>query len=243
MTESTNWRALCAELLDVIDFLCEGDTRPDSESVTRARAALAQPEPEKPSVDAMAQIVYENAMLATAPEHARPHWPSWSDLPNSDARIHSLNTAEIILTRWSRPTIKPVPQEVEELIQCLRSREHYLTREGASLRDRGDGIYFGRAADILTLLARPAIQPVPDTEGALEGLTDDDLPPRVGHILKLAEIIREVDGSHDKGAAALAEAILSHPGSRWGPAIEPVPVSERPWEREGWCDAKGQADG
>lgn len=49
MTESTNWRALCAELLDVIDFLCEGDTRPDSESVTRARAALAQPEPEGPT--------------------------------------------------------------------------------------------------------------------------------------------------------------------------------------------------
>ena len=23
------------------------------------------------------------------------------------------------------------------------------------------------------------------------------------------------------------------------PAIEPVPVSERPWEREGWCDAEG----
>ena len=36
--------------------------------------------------------------------------------------------------------------------------------------------------------------------------------PRIGHILRLAEIIREVDGRHDKGAAALAEAILSHPG-------------------------------
>ena len=47
------------------------------------------------------------------------------------------------------------------------------------------------------------------------------LPPRVGHILRLAEIIREVDGSHDKGAAALAEAILSHSGSRWSPTIEP----------------------
>jgi hypothetical protein len=23
-------------------------------------------------------------------------------------------------------------------------------------------------------------------------------------------------------------------------AIEPVPVSERPWERKGWCDAEGQ---
>jgi hypothetical protein len=53
------------------------------------------------------------------------------------------------------------------------------------------------------------------------------LPPRVGHILRLAEIIREVDGSHDKGAAALAEAILSHPGSRWSPTTEPVPVAER----------------
>ena len=35
-------------------------------------------------------------------------------------------------------------------------------------------------------------------------------PPNVGHILKLAAIIREVDGSHSLGAAALAEAILDH---------------------------------
>jgi hypothetical protein len=29
--------------------------------------------------------------------------------------------------------------------------------------------------------------------------------------------------------------------ARYGtPANEPVPVSERPWEREGWCDAEGQ---
>jgi hypothetical protein len=29
--------------------------------------------------------------------------------------------------------------------------------------------------------------------------------------------------------------------ARYGtPAIQPVPVSERPWEREGWCDAEGQ---
>jgi hypothetical protein len=41
-------------------------------------------------------------------------------------------------------------------------------------------------------------------------VTHEELPPRVGHILRLAEIIREVDGNHDKGAAALAEAILSH---------------------------------
>ena len=43
------------------------------------------------------------------------------------------------------------------------------------------------------------------------GKMTDKLPPKVGHILKLAEIIREVDGSHSLGAAALAEAILDHP--------------------------------
>ena len=49
---------------------------------------------------------------------------------------------------------------------------------------------------------RPAAAPVPEPGEV----------PRIGHILRLAEIIREVDGRHDKGAAALAEAILSHPG-------------------------------
>jgi hypothetical protein len=62
----------------------------------------------------VAQIVYENAMLATAPDHAKPHWPSWADLPNSDARIHALNTAEIILARWGRPAPAPKPIPVSE---------------------------------------------------------------------------------------------------------------------------------
>jgi hypothetical protein len=38
-------------------------------------------------------------------------------------------------------------------------------------------------------------------------------------------------------ARRTARAVLA----RWGtPAIQPVPVAERPWEREGWCDAEGQ---
>jgi len=66
-----------------------------------------------PSVEQVAQIVYENAMLATAPDHAKPHWPSWADLPNSDARINALNTAEIILARWGRPPAPPAPEAGE----------------------------------------------------------------------------------------------------------------------------------
>ena len=67
------------------------------------------------------------------------------------------------------------------------------------------------------------------------------LPPRVGHILRLSEIIREVDGSHDKGAVALAEAILSHPGSCWGrPAIAPISVSERKPEEKDCTTDRGE---
>jgi len=59
-------------------------------------------------------------------------------------------------------------------------------------------------------------------EGARAALSEP-LPPRVGHVLRLAEIIRELDGNHDKGADALAEAILSHPGIADVPALsEPV---------------------
>jgi hypothetical protein len=32
-----------------------------------------------------------------------------------------------------------------------------------------------------------------------------------------------------------ARAVLA----RWGGAAVPVPVSERPWERDGWCDTEG----
>jgi hypothetical protein len=48
--------------------------------------------------------------------------------------------------------------------------------------------------------------------------------PEVDDILRLAAIIREVDGNHDKSATALAEAILSHPDCSYNsPAIEPEP--------------------
>ena len=59
-------------------------------------------------------------------------------------------------------------------------------------------------------------------------------------ILRLAAIIREIDGNHSKGAAALAESILYHPDFRAAladePAVpegrEPVSVVEEPCDEE-----------
>jgi hypothetical protein len=55
--------------------------------------------------------------------------------------------------------------------------------------------------------------------------------PDVDHILRLAAIIREVDGKHDLGAAALAEALLAHPefsGCHDGPAALPAQKATQP---------------
>jgi hypothetical protein len=88
----------------------------------------------------------------------------------------------------------------------------------------------GVCGDGAAILKDGVMQPIEDVIAALnaaEAMRSAvvGLPPRVGHILRLAEIIREVDGNHDKGAAALAEAILSHPDSRWQPReAQPGPV-------------------
>lgn len=50
------------------------------------------------------------------------------------------------------------------------------------------------------------------TDSTRSATVSPGLPPRAGHILRLAEIIREVNGGNRLGAAALAEAILAHPG-------------------------------
>jgi hypothetical protein len=73
----------------------------------------------------------------------------------------------------------------------------------------------------------------------------------VDDILRLAAIIRRVDGNHDKGAAALAEAILSHPDSRWQHA-QPEPQGPTNEELEDFalqngggyfnCDCQEEAD-
>ena len=103
-----------------------------------------------------------------------------------------------------------ISQMADELDQCHqllvddRRQRHPLADHARALLAEADG---------------PAV-PVPKEE------------PRIGHILRLAEIIREVDGKHDKGAAALAEAILSHPGIRSAGLTaalpEPQPVPEGP---------------
>lgn len=106
-----------------------------------------------------------------------------------------------------------------ELLKGLDENRHPEVRYPGHLR-------------IIMANARAALaQPEP------QGPTDEELlkliADKLGYELTLKVDFQEVYGSTEE-MVSLLRVVLA----RWGrPAIEPVPVSERPWEREGWCDA------
>ena len=104
----TDFRALCAELLEIIDLLCEGDARPDCDIVARARAFLAQPEPEEPTdeeiMELMPQQMHED--LAAAARAMAEQTGVDSIRVKGVMRIilnrHSVDLARAVLARWGK---------------------------------------------------------------------------------------------------------------------------------------------
>ncbi len=66
--------------------------------------------------------------------------------------------------------------------------------------------------------------------------------PDIEHIDALAAIIREVHGAHSLGAAALAEAILSHPASQWGPVLSVPNKAELEADFRAWLKANRDSE-
>ena len=86
---------------------------------------------------------------------------------------------------------------------------------------------------VLARYARPTIQPEPQAP------TDEELT--LVYAYAVAAAVGNKRGPfkrEDAEAAQLAglRAVLTRYAR---PTIQPVPVSERPWEREGWCDEYG----
>ena len=93
---------------------------------------------------------------------------------------------------------------------------------------------------LLVRAAAALAQPEPEGPTFIEvmQLADDFFTFR-GNSHGGAFFATEITAKTDPGQALeqFAHAVLT----RWGRlSIEPVPVSERPWKREGWCDADGR---
>jgi hypothetical protein len=92
----TDFRELCAELLEIAELYSDGgpDYEPFEQIINKARTALAQPEPQRPTDEELYDL--------------------W-DQEGSEADFQECRRfARAVLARWGRPAIEPVPQQEAE---------------------------------------------------------------------------------------------------------------------------------
>jgi hypothetical protein len=104
MTKPTDWRALCAELVSIIEHHAPAhiyDLPYESAAMRRARTALSQAEPEGVSPDHVNLIAFA---------YSKEPWATWLK-PGGCLESAHCEMSELLLaaiTRYGRPTIQPV---------------------------------------------------------------------------------------------------------------------------------------
>jgi hypothetical protein len=199
---TTDFRALCAELVEKLDALnCSYNVPSQSALINRARAALAQPEPVAPTDEQTFELADDLGII-------RGH--------GGDLHVSLLDLtpfAESVLTRYASPTIQPVAAKLEwskEREPCEECRYNHCIAETP----------FGRI-----LISWKGWKDYPQ-------ITPDEVPWGDSWFpvwSDLEEAKAECEAEYSRRIALSFEA-----------SPPPLPVSERPWEREGWCDHEGQ---
>jgi hypothetical protein len=121
---------------------------------------------------------------------------------------------------------------------CVELRQELASLySDMSARIDFNGVYTERIDSLLDCARVALAKPEP------EGVTDEDWRHELnGRLWDSYKTIgyqgEEFMYDSDFGIAfdAICDAVLQRYAR---PAIHPVPVAERPWEREGWCDAEG----
>jgi hypothetical protein len=195
-----------------------------------ARPTLAQPEPEGPTEHYIAELAEDI---------------EWKQLPQDEATRSSflLEFARAVIARYA-PLAQPEPESAFTHLAARPLLER-VARMADCIDQRtvGEIIAISNQAEVW-LSGNPPGQPVAieprgcPTPGACSCVEPAAQPkpvaPTVMEIIAMADEIEEEElGQVDLVRRALA---------RWGrPAIQPVAVAERPWEREnGWLDLDGE---
>jgi hypothetical protein len=234
LTMSTDYRALCAELLPLASSCLCAEEMVDSavKSIDRARTALAQPESDPSQLSdgfhTFAEL-YEHrhalclALMRAMPEHC---WFSWR---HADGKRcfggDDWFIAGIELPAGASVTYH-MPAELFQIAQAT----------GAAELEKGRPWDGHSAADVVLRLKAWAALAQPEPEGATDEELDKVLFQAVNAYM---ESVSPFGGPVDQRRLdrAKARAVLT----RWGrPAIEPVPVSERlprpeDCTAQGWC--------
>jgi hypothetical protein len=116
----TDFRALCAELLNWIERASQAHVYGTQDLITRARAALAQPEGEGPSDQELASFLVDRHRERMESESAF----GCPDFDGAKARAARIADARAVLSRWGRPAapaVEPIPvsERLPEDADCL----------------------------------------------------------------------------------------------------------------------------
>ena len=207
------FRAVFKEMVHWIDDETHTSRGQDS-LVIRARALLAQPEPEgltDEELDRSERRCWKRgSSIEIEPEGIREVWDRDETF---DHRAYA--RAVIAADRACRPTPQPPADgEVGELVETLKGIA-YWRRHGTigglppAPFDIRQADRLDRAAALLKRFASPAclvINPSPEALASLKAAGP-------GRIERLPLLV---------------------------PVAQPVAASERPWERDGWCDEQGR---
>jgi hypothetical protein len=209
----TDFRALCAEIVQL-----ENEQQPDyadwkrrwNAVISRARAALAQPEPAGDVTD----------------EELHAFWDTGFEGDFQDCRRFFHEAVEHFAFRRRAP-VPPADGEVSELVTLIRQIALAWEPDACLLGNMTAG-QLARAADLLQRLQPP--QPV--AEGEVGELVE--WLKETGRELSSDLIGDAVDPLAAERFFRIAALLQHHQPP------QPVAVSERPWERDGWCDEQGR---
>jgi hypothetical protein len=206
------------------------------DAIAAARAALAQPEGEGGSdydqEGAIAAVILDHSRVAASLGYPDPERNLGRVLRESDFGV----TARASLARWGHPATPPAPEvgEVGELVNSLT-----LISDGMNAPT--DSWVVARAGTLLQ-----------QQEAELATLKDD------GWAKAMTDLVDQIGGEGpylwEWGASIptpkkVVEYLRKHidylehlsrvQGALAALKVDPVAESERPWEREGWCNEKG----
>ena len=224
---SNSYRALCAELL--VDY---DNFHYRSELSDRAHALLAQPEPSELTDEDLDAIERQCWIPTEAYNDAGCEYY---------ASLRRFARAAIAADRARRPTPhSPVDGEAVEVLQWPAEWSRKQRAQEAEMLCCSAGMPPGTEMQQLVQDSRDGM-PLQHLHDLISHAIPTPQPPADGEVAELVRYLKQESEEmgyqfeHEPSRKFRRAAELlqqQHP--------QPVAVSERPWERKGWCDEQGQ---
>jgi hypothetical protein len=151
----TDFRALCAELLNWIERASQAHVYGTQDLITRARLELDKPEGEGPDHASLIAFAY-----------GREPWATWLKIGGclESAHCELSDLMADVLARWGRPAASAPSEAAWALAQLLDGVQRHDLQSMTGLSDRDCDRIWAARSDNPTTAPAPAPKPIPVSE-------------------------------------------------------------------------------